>query len=75
MQMSCTILIFAGDTISIPDSVMGLSFLAVGSSMPEIVSCIIVSKQGIYFVDSNSQSDLLSHITFLFFPSLRIKII
>ncbi|KAB0795500.1 hypothetical protein PPYR_12339 [Photinus pyralis] len=35
-----------GDTISIPDSVMGLIFLAIGSSIPEIVSCIIVSKQG-----------------------------
>ncbi|KAF5282341.1 hypothetical protein FQR65_LT14330 [Abscondita terminalis] len=35
-----------GDTISIPDSVMGLIFLAIGSSIPEIVSSIIVAKQG-----------------------------
>ncbi|KAF5272188.1 hypothetical protein FQA39_LY01270 [Lamprigera yunnana] len=34
------------DTVSIPDSVMGLIFLAIGSSIPEIVSCIIVSRQG-----------------------------
>ena len=35
-----------GYTWSIPDSVMGLTFLAVGTSIPEVISSLIVSKQG-----------------------------
>ena len=35
-----------GYTFKIPDSVMGLSFLAVGTSIPEVFSSLIVSKQG-----------------------------
>jgi K+-dependent Na+/Ca+ exchanger-like protein len=35
-----------GYTISVPDTVMGLSFLAVGTSIPEVFSSLIVSKQG-----------------------------
>jgi len=35
-----------GDTINIPDSVMGLTFLAAGTSVPEAVSSIIVTNQG-----------------------------
>lgn len=35
-----------GDTISIPDSVMGLTFLAAGTSVTEAVSSIIVTNQG-----------------------------
>uniref|UniRef100_A0A182JA64 Sodium/potassium/calcium exchanger 5 n=1 Tax=Anopheles atroparvus TaxID=41427 RepID=A0A182JA64_ANOAO len=35
-----------GDTIDIPDSVMGLTFLAAGTSVPEAVSSIIVTNQG-----------------------------
>ena len=34
-----------GYTISVPDTVMGLSFLAVGTSIPEVFSSLIVSKQ------------------------------
>ena len=34
-----------GYTINVPDSVMGLSFLAVGTSMPEVFSSLIVSRQ------------------------------
>lgn len=34
-----------GDTLDIPDSVMGLTFLAAGSCVPEAVSSIIVTKQ------------------------------
>ncbi|XP_061515793.1 sodium/potassium/calcium exchanger 3 isoform X3 [Anopheles gambiae] len=37
---------FQGDTIDIPDSVMGLTFLAAGTSVPEAVSSIIVTNQG-----------------------------
>lgn len=32
--------------MDIPDSVMGLTFLAAGTSVPEAVSSIIVTKQG-----------------------------
>ncbi|KAE8740448.1 hypothetical protein FOCC_FOCC014042 [Frankliniella occidentalis] len=37
---------FAGDTLKIPDSVMGITFLAAGTSVPEAVSSVIVAKQG-----------------------------
>lgn len=33
----------------IPDSVMGITFLAAGTSVPEAVSSVIVSKQGMSF--------------------------
>lgn len=36
----------AGDTLKIPDSVMGITFLAAGTSVPEAVSSVIVAKQG-----------------------------
>lgn len=35
-----------GDTINIPDSVMGLTFLAAGTSLPEAISSVIVTNQG-----------------------------
>ncbi|XP_021925968.1 sodium/potassium/calcium exchanger 4-like isoform X2 [Zootermopsis nevadensis] len=35
-----------GDTLKIPDSVMGLTFLAAGMSVPEAVSSMIVTNQG-----------------------------
>ncbi|XP_063697219.1 sodium/potassium/calcium exchanger 4 isoform X2 [Culicoides brevitarsis] len=35
-----------GDTLRIPDSVMGITFLAAGTSVPEAVSSVIVAKQG-----------------------------
>ncbi|KAK4879199.1 hypothetical protein RN001_007345 [Aquatica leii] len=35
-----------GDTINIPDSVMGLTFLAAGTSVPEAVSSVIVTNLG-----------------------------
>ncbi|KAJ8920995.1 hypothetical protein NQ315_015791, partial [Exocentrus adspersus] len=35
-----------GDSLKIPDSVMGITFLAAGTSIPEAVSSVIVSKQG-----------------------------
>jgi Ca2+/Na+ antiporter len=34
-----------GYTFGIPDSVMGLTFLAIGTSVPEVFSSLIVSKQ------------------------------
>ncbi|XP_034947098.1 sodium/potassium/calcium exchanger 3-like [Chelonus insularis] len=35
-----------GDTLEIPDSVMGLTFLAAGMSVPEAVSSVLVTNQG-----------------------------
>lgn len=35
-----------GHTLRIPDSVMGITFLAAGTSVPEAVSSVIVAKQG-----------------------------
>ncbi|XP_063223354.1 sodium/potassium/calcium exchanger 3-like isoform X1 [Bacillus rossius redtenbacheri] len=35
-----------GDTLQIPDSVMGITFLAAGTSVPEAVSSVIVTNQG-----------------------------
>ncbi|KAG7201478.1 hypothetical protein KM043_004238 [Ampulex compressa] len=35
-----------GDTFKIPDSIMGLTFLAAGMSVPEAVSSVIVANQG-----------------------------
>lgn len=37
---------FAGDTLDIPDSVMGLTLLAAGTSLPEAISSVIVTNQG-----------------------------
>lgn len=37
---------FPGDTLMIPDSVMGITFLAAGTSVPEAVSSVIVAKKG-----------------------------
>lgn len=36
----------SGDTLNIPDSVVGLTLLAAGTSVPEAVSSVIVTKQG-----------------------------
>nr|XP_031839107.1 sodium/potassium/calcium exchanger 4-like isoform X2 [Nomia melanderi] len=35
-----------GDTIGIPDSIMGLTFLAAGGNMPEMSSIVILARQG-----------------------------
>ncbi|XP_076391476.1 sodium/potassium/calcium exchanger 5 [Megachile rotundata] len=35
-----------GDTIGIPDSIMGLTFLAAGGNIPELASIVILSRQG-----------------------------
>ncbi|XP_051166371.1 sodium/potassium/calcium exchanger 4-like [Leptopilina boulardi] len=34
-----------GDTLGIPDSVMGITFLSAGGNMPELVSIVILSKR------------------------------
>lgn len=37
-----------GDMLGIPDSIMGITFLAAGGNMPELVSIVILSRQGYY---------------------------
>jgi Ca2+/Na+ antiporter len=38
--------VIIGYNINVPDTVAGLTFLAAGSSLPEIVSSIIIARQG-----------------------------
>lgn len=40
------IITILGDTLEIPDSIVGLTFLAAGTSVPEAVSSVIVTNQG-----------------------------
>ena len=35
-----------GATVGIPDVVMGLTFIAAGTSVPDLLSSVIVAKQG-----------------------------
>lgn len=41
-----------GDTLGISDSVMGITFLSAGGNMPELVSIVILSRQGKKFIYS-----------------------
>ncbi|CAG0919524.1 unnamed protein product [Notodromas monacha] len=50
-----------GHTLQIPDSVMGLTFLAAGTSVPEMVSSLVVARQG---QGSMSISNLVGSNTF-----------
>jgi sodium/potassium/calcium exchanger 4 len=38
--------VIIGDTFGIPESIMGLSFLAFGGCMPEAISAVIVARRG-----------------------------
>jgi len=49
-----------GDTLSIPTVVMGLTFLAAGTSIPDLLSSVIVAKQG--FGDMAVSSSIGSNI-------------
>lgn len=40
----------SGNTFRIPDSIMGLTFLAAGMSVPEAVSSVIVTNQGKHLI-------------------------
>ena len=42
-----------GFTFGIPDSVMGITFLAAGSSVPDAMSSVLVVRQGKKFMDDN----------------------
>jgi len=36
----------AGDTVAIPPEVMGLTFLAAGTSIPDLITSVIVARKG-----------------------------
>lgn len=52
-----------GDTLKIPDSVMGITFLAAGTSVPEAVSSVIVAKQGKVIYEHMENSDIYEGYT------------
>ena len=39
-------LISTGDTLGIPDTVMGLTLLAAGTSIPDTVASVMVAREG-----------------------------
>jgi Ca2+/Na+ antiporter len=51
-----------GFTIGVPDTVMGLSFLAVGTSVPEVFSSLIVCRQGKVCTRSDYTVDVVNII-------------
>lgn len=59
----------SGDTLNIPDSVMGITFLAAGTSVPEAVSSVIVAKQGKYSFNPFSVEKLKSRCENKIIPS------
>lgn len=67
------ILLITGDTINIPDSVMGLTFLAAGTSVPEAVSSIIVTNQGKQTIHRNIHRYLFVTNIFQRNPCQRVK--
>lgn len=50
----------AGDTIEIPPEVMGLTFLAAGTSIPDLITSVIVARKG--FGDMAVSSSVGSNI-------------
>ncbi|GLH06146.1 Sodium/potassium/calcium exchanger Nckx30C [Gryllus bimaculatus] len=50
----------AGDTVSIPPEVMGLTFLAAGTSIPDLITSVIVARKG--FGDMAVSSSVGSNI-------------
>lgn len=49
-----------GDTIQIPPEVMGLTFLAAGTSIPDLITSVIVARKG--FGDMAVSSSVGSNI-------------
>jgi Ca2+/Na+ antiporter len=56
--------VISGDTLKIPDSVMGITFLAAGTSVPEAVSSVIVAKQGICLLHSLHGNKYIKNLLF-----------
>lgn len=50
----------AGDTVKIPPEVMGLTFLAAGTSIPDLITSVIVARKG--FGDMAVSSSVGSNI-------------
>ena len=42
-----------GYTLRIPDTIMGITFLAAGTSVPDAMASLLVARQGMYHVLSS----------------------
>lgn len=54
-------LFFSGYTFNINDAVMGITFLAVGGSIPEASSAIVNARNGLY-VSNHIKLEVLSNM-------------
>ncbi len=46
--MHCLLLHLLGVTLGIPDTIMGLTLIAAGSSVPDAITSVIVVREGTY---------------------------
>ena len=46
LLLSDALVLSTGDTLGIPDTVMGLTFLAFGTSVPDAIASLIVARNG-----------------------------
>ena len=44
---------YAGETLGIPDTVMGLTLLAAGTSIPDTIASVMVAREGNSFTVLN----------------------
>lgn len=44
--------VLVGFTLGIPDSIMGITFLAAGTSVPDAMASVMVARQGYYLHSS-----------------------
>lgn len=56
----------AGDTFRISDIVMGMGILAVGSSVPELISGVINARNGKDGLDSQNHNDIYKNYACLY---------
>ena len=66
-----------GDALGIPEAVMGLTFLAAGTSVPDLLSSVIVARQGLgdMAVSSSIGSNIFDVLVGLPLPWLAYTII
>jgi len=66
-----------GDTVGIPDFIMGLTFLAAGTSVPDLLSSVIVARmgEGDMAVSSSIGSNIFDILVGLPFPWLLFTLI
>jgi len=69
--------LITGDTLTIPAEVMGLTFIAAGTSVPDLLSSVIVAKQGKgdMAVSSSIGSNIFDMLVGLPFPWLAFSLV